>query len=482
MKKALFIILSILPYGFTAAQNTFPSSGNVGIGTTSPGTPLDVAGEVRASGGFRTGSSLGDNINAAPWYGLGNSNLTLPGSPYPATQLAGYWGLNFQTSTGQMVMNMAGNVGIGTTGPIGKLSVASPDTGVWGLGPGTWSNAYALFGQNSNNVNGAALGVGYSTTDDVANIVALAPSIAWKPLRIASGTTYFAINGVTKMTLDGAGQLSVNGVINSSGYMSNSQGVYVDGGTNVGINNNAGFQYLSFRTNGIDNRMVIDPSGKIGIGNSSPSYKLQVHGPDGGPTVVFANDNFASNNGLDGSLFINSNSSTKIATLESGGANSGLAFATNASGSLVSAMNIISNGNVGIGTTVPDQLLTVLGTIHAKQVNVDLSVPGPDYVFDKNYKLKPLSQVSRYVAQNKHLPEIPSAATMEKTGINVGDLNMKLLKKVEELTLYLIEKDKQVNDLKNQLDQQIKVSNQSNRSLQDQLNMLKQQLNTLSAK
>jgi len=129
---------------------------------------------------------------------------------------------------------------------------------------------------------------------------------------------------------------------------------------------------------------------------------------------------------------------------------------------------INGTGNVGIGTLNPDQLLTVNGTIHAKQVNIDLNVPAPDYVFDRTYKLRTLTAVNHYILMNKHLPEIPSAATMAKDGVNVSELNMKLLQKVEELTLYLIEKDEQVKS------QQLQLDNQ-----QKQLDQLKTQLSSI---
>ncbi len=105
---------------------------------------------------------------------------------------------------------------------------------------------------------------------------------------------------------------------------------------------------------------------------------------------------------------------------------------------------IAPGGNVGIGTSTPDQKLTVNGTIHSTQVKVDLNVPGPDYVFAKNYHLAGLKSVKSYIENNHHLSEIPTADQMQKEGVNLGELNVKLLKKVEELTLYLINQDKRI--------------------------------------
>jgi hypothetical protein len=103
-----------------------------------------------------------------------------------------------------------------------------------------------------------------------------------------------------------------------------------------------------------------------------------------------------------------------------------------------------NTGKVGIGTTTPDQLLTVKGIIHSQEVRVDLTVPGPDYVFEKNYSLPALKEVKDYIDQHKHLPEVPSAIQMEKNGVQLGEMNMLLLKKVEELTLYVIEQNKKI--------------------------------------
>ena len=95
-------------------------------------------------------------------------------------------------------------------------------------------------------------------------------------------------------------------------------------------------------------------------------------------------------------------------------------------------------GKVGIGNRTPDAELAVSGKIHAERVKVDLTVPGPDYVFEPDYNLLSLEEINRYVKEHKHLPEVPSAKEMEKSGIQLGEMSMLLLKKVEELTLHQI--------------------------------------------
>lgn len=121
--------------------------------------------------------------------------------------------------------------------------------------------------------------------------------------------------------------------------------------------------------------------------------------------------------------------------------------------------NVILNkdgGNVGIGTQNPDQKLTVKGKIHAEDVIVDMNIPA-DYVFQKyfegqssirpDYQMPTLKELESFVKENKHLPEIPSGEAIVKDGVNLGDFQMKLLQKIEELTLYIIALKKEI-DLK----------------------------------
>lgn len=112
-----------------------------------------------------------------------------------------------------------------------------------------------------------------------------------------------------------------------------------------------------------------------------------------------------------------------------------------------------SNGNVGIGTSTPDEKLTVKGKIHTEEVIVDLNIPVPDYVFEDDYPLKDIEEVENYIIKYKHLPEIPSAKEIEKEGLSMAEMNMKLLQKVEELTLYTIDLNKKLKDQGKDLDE-----------------------------
>lgn len=122
-------------------------------------------------------------------------------------------------------------------------------------------------------------------------------------------------------------------------------------------------------------------------------------------------------------------------------------FAVNTYGN--SMFMIKGNGNVGIGTTNPGtNRLAVEGTIAGRRVKVTQATAWPDYVFEHDYPLPSLQSIEAFIRENKHLPEVPSARQITEDGQDLGDMNTVLLKKVEELTLYLISMQKEITEVK----------------------------------
>ncbi len=114
-----------------------------------------------------------------------------------------------------------------------------------------------------------------------------------------------------------------------------------------------------------------------------------------------------------------------------------------------------ANGNLGIGTANPVVKLAVDGTIRAKKVKVSTNI-WSDYVFKKAYALPTLEEVAQHIAANGHLKDIPSAAKVIKDGIDLGAMDAKLLAKIEELTLYTIQQQKEIQKLQEGLAELLK--------------------------
>ena len=116
-------------------------------------------------------------------------------------------------------------------------------------------------------------------------------------------------------------------------------------------------------------------------------------------------------------------------------------------------MTLRTNGDVGIGTLTPKEKLSVNGKIRAKEIKVELA-NWPDYVFEEGYQNQSLAEIEQFIKQNKHLPGVPTAKQVEQEGVELGEMNKVLLKKIEELTLLLIEKDKELKKEKDENKQQ----------------------------
>lgn len=117
----------------------------------------------------------------------------------------------------------------------------------------------------------------------------------------------------------------------------------------------------------------------------------------------------------------------------------------------------VTSGNVLIGKSSqlnPNYKLDVNGSIRANKVVVNAT--GADFVFDTTYNLRSLCEVKQFIEENKHLPEIPSAKSMQAEGVSVGDMEMKLLQKIEELTLYIIKQQEEIEAIKRIVTQKVK--------------------------
>jgi len=207
-------------------------------------------------------------------------------------------------------------------------------------------------------------------------------------------------------------------------------------------------------TAGENVRFTVKNSGAVGIGTGNPSEKLHIMGNAlaQGALISVNPDNSGARVSLDWL--------DNVARIRIGGSDEGATNGFDIQGTgNKSLMRLLNNGYVGIGTTTPQEKLSVNGNIRAKQIKVE-TANWPDYVFQKNYSNMPLPELSNYIAQHHHLPGIPSAAEVEKDGISLGEMNSKLLEKIEELTLHLIRQQEELLAIKTEL-AELKGNNQA---------------------
>ena len=199
-----------------------------------------------------------------------------------------------------------------------------------------------------------------------------------------------------------------------------------------------------------------NPAGQVGIGTSTPTHTLEVIGDalltDVGGEALLLNPDGNNRRGIVSSNFqlafiadkVNTYSLDKRIIFGVGGE-------TPDDPNFVTYM-ILDNGKVGIGTTAyGSHKLAVEGSIGAREIKVEAN-GWSDFVFAKDYDLPSLEALEAYIHKNKHLPEIPTEVEVTESGINLGEMNAKLLQKIEELTLYLIEEHKQNQLLKQRIE------------------------------
>ena len=183
-------------------------------------------------------------------------------------------------------------------------------------------------------------------------------------------------------------------------------------------------------------RMKILDNGNVGIGTINPVAQLEladIYDP-GGMNLKIGNDVYLTDIDQSNTLGIYGYSDNTLGAIKLG-----------SNGPKLYGID----GGLGIGTNeINGYRLAVSGSIHATEVKVQHQDNWYDYVFEDDYNLTSLFELEKFIAENKHLPDIPSEKEVHENGINLGEMNGILLKKIEELTLYVIEQQKEIQELK----------------------------------
>jgi len=411
MKIMYTALLSLLSFGAFAQTNVYPTSGDVTIYGYSPSILLQ---RNTASGGYTQGIQTrlqnGDNN----WF-FGNLH-------------DGQWIVSkgdFQSP--RFTVEANGNIGIGTVYSRSRLNINSSGSDL-----------------NSGNV------------DIDPNALVLQASLGSRSTTIGP-----KIEFAMPVNSDGTNPWSLARLITVAGNSSpgDATGKMVLGTRRYYNKLGAGSQWY------FGNDLVIDGGGNVGVGTLNPRAKIDVasyvndgllgsvlgrlvEGDDTGSGTFIGVRGFGTQSEFNGKSFAIEHSfygeTNSSINFYRGNARTGgyLTFSTNSN---YETMRIDPNGNVGIGTATPNEKLAVNGKIRAKEIKVE-PTGWSDYVFEDDYKIASLGEIEKYIKVNKHLPEVPTAKEVAFNGVELGEMNRLLLKKVEELTLHLIEKEKQLDD------------------------------------
>ncbi|MEQ9308340.1 MAG: hypothetical protein RLN90_02735 [Balneolaceae bacterium] len=409
MKKLSLIIILFISGSSAMAQNTFPPTGNAEI---------------------KSGNLL---IETNTWR---NSLLTFKDTHYSPGQVYHFQiesdglkikqdgNVNYQFRSGGNFLVRNGRIGIGITDPSYQLHLKDPS-------------------------GGAALALernGKLWKFDVAHNAASKLFIGHtdqSSLVTLTDQGFVGIGNTSpEMKLDVEGSITLRGETNPSSGSSIVAGWTTSGDFGrIRSRDWSGAQWkrLDFQASSYTFR-----EGNVGIGTTDPSVKLDISGSGTSTTITRISSGGHANyrvsrgsNSYDGGhLFYTG--TTLDWRLQESSSGSDLHFRDESLGTNIMTFQD-NTGNIGIGTNNPKSKLSVDGQIRATEVKVLADISVPDYVFEPDYELRTLKETKEYITENKHLPEIPSASEIGKNGIDLGDMNMRLLKKIEELTLYQIE-------------------------------------------
>ncbi|GEP88827.1 hypothetical protein SAMN05660909_01299 [Chitinophaga terrae (ex Kim and Jung 2007)] len=389
MKSTLVTLLCLFVSAIATAQNTFPATGNVGIGTTSPTSRLQVVDNGRnyyVNRGIP--GATDDNVS---------ENYILLHPVYVA-------GASFMPDCHVM----------------GKISAIRGSAASYNRKWTVEVNTASAYNSNIGNI------ISYNDSPVPKLVTLIYDSITYLAVSITKAAT------VTSFSFTGWAQNESFKIVKAAEV---SDVKIFNASTEIGI------------------------QAPVGIRNVASNNVLTLAAND----TSYSNFLFMTHTGFPQSMFyIGTTNSSYIVPaqrnasliesyrdLHIGAANSGnIIFENGRNGTAInSSMVIANNKNVGIGIDNPTYKLTVNGTIGARRVKVTQET-WADYVFHPNYQLPSLASVEQFIKTNKHLPDIPSEKEVTEKGIDLGEINKLYLQKIEELTLYIIDLQKQINALK----------------------------------
>jgi hypothetical protein len=458
MKKinlTLFITLMVYSFSSYSQENILPTTGKVGIGTLNPSAKLDVngkmhvdsaiwlKGEVKMSGvqevenqpaaGGGNGNGNGNNNNGGnanpqqyKYLVIGEDGVVKrgkeiiigpPGTPTgpgdtddtPCNNInASKW----DKALNKLFVNCPNvNVGINTNNPRVKLDVIGT----------TYSQKLALGSINPVSIGNTNLYVKSAFSAASNNKIAVFENTVGEVLTLKTNGDLETKRIIANGDVDVFGNQTINGVFNIT-YESQlpNQTVFSlksnDNNSVLNINKNGNF---AFNTNYVEN-----------VNYNFVSNKPFTFNIDNLSDVDYAKTFFIKvNRNNNEVIHVKNNYSNKSTFLVSGDGSTRI-------------------GDINLNTIHTDAMLTVNGKIVSKSVNCTIH-NWPDYVFDENYELPTLDSIEKFYKKNKHLPEIPSEKEVMENGVDLGEMNKLLLKKIEELTLYLIKQNKKIEEFEN---------------------------------